>query len=162
MLYSSIMCALAGLQCPECNRGFEVDRLQDICQACDSPLLAGYDLAGLRSTLSPVDLARRPSGLWRWAELLPVRHAAFRLTLGEGDTPLLRAARLGERLGLRYLYLKDEGLNPAGTFEARGLAVAVGRAAELGAMASPAWRGCAGRVGREPANASSCSTPEAG
>jgi threonine synthase len=70
--------------------------------------------------------------LWRWAELLPVRNPDWRLTLGEGDTPLHHARRLGDRLGLRRLFVKDEGLNPTGTFKARGLAVAVGRASELG------------------------------
>ncbi len=70
--------------------------------------------------------------MWRWHELLPVRDAANRISLGEGDTPLLRAPRLGEGLGLKWLYLKDEGLNPTGSFKARGLAAAVSRAKELG------------------------------
>jgi threonine synthase len=80
----------------------------------------------------PADVKARPRGLWRWAELLPVRQPVFRLTLGEGDTPLLPLPRLAEQLGLPELYVKDESLNPTGTFKARGLAVAVGRAVELG------------------------------
>jgi threonine synthase len=64
-----------------------------------------------------------------------VRDPAWRLTLGEGDTGLLPVRRLGETLGLRRLFLKDEGTNPTGTFKARGMAVAVNRAAELGARA---------------------------
>ncbi len=133
MLYSREMSALAGLRCPECGREHEADRLQSVCQACDSPLLACYDLDRVRASVSRADLAKRPPGIWRWAELLPVRSPACRVTLGEGETPLLRADRLGARLGLGALLVKDEGLNPTGTFKARGLAVAVARAAELGA-----------------------------
>ncbi len=129
------MSALADLQCPECCRGFAADRLQSVCQACDSPLLARYDLERLRVQISPADLAGRAPGLWRWAELLPVRSAVSHLTLGEGETPLLHTQRLGARLGLEHLFVKDEGLNPTGTFKARGLAVAVARAAELGVRA---------------------------
>ncbi len=135
MLYSQKMSALAGLRCPECGRAHAADRLQSVCQACDSPLLAAYDLDRVRDTVSPADLACRPPGIWRWAELLPVCSPAFRLTLGEGDTPLLPTDRIGARLGLGWLRVKDEGLNPTGTFKARGLAVAVARAAELGARA---------------------------
>jgi threonine synthase len=126
------MSALAGLACSECGSVFDADRVQTVCQACDSPLLARYDLERVGGTLDREELSRRLSGLWRWAELLPVRDPAWRLTLGEGDTPLHHARRLGDRLGLRRLFVKDEGLNPTGTFKARGLAVAVGRASELG------------------------------
>jgi threonine synthase len=70
--------------------------------------------------------------MWRYAEMLPVREPAFRLTLGEGFTPLLRLERLGRLLGMSNLYGKDEGQNPTASFKARGLSMAVSRAAELG------------------------------
>ncbi len=70
--------------------------------------------------------------MWRWAELLPVREAHHRLTLGEGDTPLIAAAHLSADLDLPALWIKDESSNPTGTFKARGLAAAVARALELG------------------------------
>jgi len=70
--------------------------------------------------------------MWRWHELLPVRELHHRLTLGEGETPLLRLPRLGAQLGLDQLYCKEEGRNPTGSFKARGLAVAVSKAKELG------------------------------
>lgn len=127
------MSAFVRLTCPECGRAFEANGLRTVCQPCDSPLLAGYDLADLSRRLDREQISRRPSGLWRWAELLPVQDPAWRLTLGEGDTPLLRAGKTGQALGLRQLLIKDEGLNPTGSFKARGLAVAVSRAAELGA-----------------------------
>lgn len=71
-------------------------------------------------------------GLWRWAPLLPVRDAAYRFTLGEGDTPLLKVESIGRELGFQHIYVKDESSNPTGSFKARGLGVAVSRAVELG------------------------------
>ncbi len=129
------MSALLDLACPECGATFDADRIQKVCQACDSPLLARYDLSRLASELDRDELASRPRGLWRWQEILPVQQEAFRLGLGEGDTPLLALPRLGQDLGLRALYVKDESANPTGTFKARGMAVAVARAVELGARA---------------------------
>jgi threonine synthase len=127
--------ALNHLVCPECGNQFDADARQTYCKACRSPLLARYDLTSLRQHLSPTEVQTRPRGLWRWAELLPVQSEAFRLTLGEGDTPLLPAPRLGERMGVSHLYIKDEARNPTGTFKARGLVMAVARAVELGVHA---------------------------
>jgi threonine synthase len=127
--------ALSHLVCPECQGRFEADRLQTYCRDCQSPLLAVYDIQKLRQELTPGIVKGRQKGLWRWAELLPVRDPSNRLTLGEGDTPLLQAPRLAESLGLQKLFIKDEGINPTGTFKARGLAVAVARAMELGVRA---------------------------
>jgi threonine synthase len=124
--------SLSHLVCPECQRQFDADRLQTFCQQCQSPLLAAYDLEAVRRQIEPGEIQARPRGLWRWAELLPVRNPAHHLTLGEGDTPLLDVPRLGEELGLPNLFIKDESTNPTGTFKARGLAVAVARAIELG------------------------------
>ena len=126
------MSTLTGLQCPECGNEYEADVVQTVCESCDSPLFARYDLAQATRTLQPERVSERPAGLWRWAELLPVRDPEKRYTLGEGDAPLLPLTRIGERLGLKQLYVKDEGVNPTGTFKARGMAVAVSRAIELG------------------------------
>ncbi len=113
--------ALSHLDCPECGQRFDADRLQTFCLDCRSPLLARYDIEALRLQVAPAELKNRPAGIWRWAELLPVREQANRFTLGEGDTPLLPARRLGDQLGLKHLYIKDEGRNPTGSFKARGL-----------------------------------------
>jgi threonine synthase len=94
-------------------------------------LLARYDLAAAASSINPAQISARPRGIWRWAELLPVRQEKLRSTLGEGDARLLPAQRLGSALGLTHLYIKDESTNPTGSFKARGLAVAVARAIEL-------------------------------
>ena len=123
---------LTHLECPECGRVFNADQVQTFCEDCRSPLLARYDLAKIAASVSRTHVAARPRGLWRWAELLPVREEKFRLTLGEGDTPLLSAPRLGQTLNLSRLFIKDESSNPTGSFKARGLCVAVARALELG------------------------------
>lgn len=132
MDFPNLSSTLTSLTCPECGSKFEADQIQTICQDCQSPLLAQYDLDGLRGNLTTSMMKSRPSSLWRWAELLPVRTPSNRLTLGEGQTPLLQAPRLSQVLGIRHLFIKDEALNPTGTFKARGLAVAVSRAIELG------------------------------
>jgi threonine synthase len=90
------------------------------------------DYAG---SLDKEQISSRPRGLWRWHELLPVQNHDFCLTLGEGDSPLLPVPRIAAELGLGAVFVKDEGSNPTGTFKARGLAVAVSRAKELGAKA---------------------------
>src|SRR5690606_20454202 len=100
---------------------------------CSLPLYARYDLDRLRPLFRPADLRGRRADIWRYAEVLPVRRPDRRLTLGEGFTPLLGAPRLADALGLERLWIKDEGRNPTGSFKARGLAVAVARAWELGA-----------------------------
>lgn len=123
---------LTHLECTECGRQFDADRLQTYCPDCRSPLMARYDLARLRVEAVREQFSARPRGMWRWAELLPVRDPLHRLTLGEGDCPLLPLPRTGETLGMQGLFVKDEALNPTGSFKARGLCVAVARALELG------------------------------
>jgi threonine synthase len=124
--------ALTHLECPECGREFNADRVQKFCEDCFSPLLARYDLNRVAGSVTRTQVSARSPGLWRWAELLPVRKEKYRLTLGEGDTPLLPASRLGSALKLKHLFIKDESRNPTGSFKARGLCVAVARARELG------------------------------
>ncbi|MDX1674889.1 MAG: threonine synthase, partial [Longimicrobiales bacterium] len=99
---------------------------------CGKPLLARYELAPLRGRFTPAALVGRAPTLWRYAEVLPVRDPEHRVSLGEGFTPLLDAPRLAERLGLDRVWVKDEGQNPTGSFKARGLALAVSRAKEVG------------------------------
>src|SRR5215207_2464238 len=97
------------------------------------PLLARYDLELAARTLTAESLVgRRTGGMWRWAELLPVREQNHVIHLGEGGTPLLPQPRLGEALGVPRLATKVEGLNPTGSFKARGMAAAVSRGIELG------------------------------
>ena len=123
---------LSQLECVRCRADYDAGRPRNLCEACGSPLLARYDLAAVRAAVRPADLAGRPPDLWRYHELLPVGDEAAIITLGEGMTPLLPMARYGARIGLPRLLMKDEGLIPSGSFKARGAAVGVSRAAELG------------------------------
>jgi threonine synthase len=112
---------------------YPADELIGLDPADQRPLLARYDIEKAAQTLTKKSLAgRRTGGLWRWTELLPVRDRSNVVHLGEGDTPLLPQSRLGEALGVPRLATKAEGLNPTGSFKARGMAVAVSRAVELG------------------------------
>ncbi|HEU5157126.1 MAG TPA: threonine synthase [Streptosporangiaceae bacterium] len=147
---------LSHLECGRCGADHEADVPRHLCERCDSPLLARYDLAAVRSSVRPAELAARPADLWRYHELLPVRDAGAVVTLGEGMTPLLPLPRYGELIGLPRLLMKDEGLIPTGSFKARGAAVGVSRAAELGVerLAMPtngnagaAWAVYAARAG---------------
>ncbi len=107
------------------------DRLQTT--HAGRPLLVRYDLERVRRAVAREALAARPADLWRWRELLPVERDENAVSLGEGETPLVRCPRLGARLGLEELLVKDESRLPTGSFKARGLCLAVSRAKELGA-----------------------------
>jgi threonine synthase len=125
---------LSHLQGALSGREYEADRLTGLDPIDGKPLLARYDLSKARETLTAASLALRTAGgLWRWHEALPVRRWEFASHLGEGSTPLLRMPLIGSALGLSNLWVKRESANPTGSFKARGMAVAVGRAAELGA-----------------------------
>jgi threonine synthase len=126
---------LTHLECSNCGKTEEADRLQTVCAACGRVLFARYDLEAARKALPREKLGERPYTMWRYAEVMPVQRPEHVVTLGEGMTPLLPAERLGNTLGCSRLYVKEEGLNPTGTFKARGLSTAVSRALELGAKA---------------------------
>jgi threonine synthase len=121
------------LECGLCGAAYaDAEQLWRTSPCCARPLLARYDLAPLRGRFTPAALAGRAADLWRYAEVLPVRDADHRITLGEGFTPLIDAPRLADDLGVERIWIKDEGQNPTGSFKARGLVMAVARARELG------------------------------
>lgn len=142
------MSFLADLECSDCGKRLTADRLWNLCPDCGRPLLARYDTKEAGKALTPDVLAMREPTLWRYREMLPVRDPAAIVTLGEGGTPLMHARRLGERLGMDGLYIKDESINPTGSFKARGLSMAVSRALELGAesLAIPSAGNAAGAL----------------
>jgi threonine synthase len=119
------------LVCPRCASSFDPTVPHTVCH-CGSPLLVRYDLERIGRVCRREGMVDRPPTMWRYRELLPVEDPAQAVTLGEGLTPLLRVERLGRRIGLPNLWIKDEGLNPTGTFKARGASVGVSRARELG------------------------------
>ncbi|HEX7118434.1 MAG TPA: threonine synthase [Longimicrobiales bacterium] len=122
----------AHLECTRCGQPYETEKLWRLSPCCEKPLYARYDLDRIRPGFQPSDLIGRPPTLWRYADVLPVRDPARRLSLGEGFTPLVDAPRLAAELGIARVWIKDEGQNPTASFKARGLALAVARAWELG------------------------------
>lgn len=125
---------LTHLECSATGETFAPNQLLNLSSR-GKPLLARYDLSKAAQTLTREALMRRPASLWRYAEVLPVQNDAARIILGEGWTPLVHAPRLGKQIGCANTYIKDESLNPTGSFKARGLCMAVSRAYELGASA---------------------------
>jgi threonine synthase len=119
------------LECSLCTRKFETGKVWNLCE-CGGPLLVRYDLALLRETWSLDSFASAPNSMWRYAPVLPVQLATSIISLGEGMTPLLAVPRTGARIGASDLLVKDEGLNPTGSFKARGLSCAVSMCVELG------------------------------
>ena len=143
------------LECAACGLRHEARRLHNLCRQCGKPLLVRYDLQTAAVSLTKESLKARGPDLWRYREVLPVESDANIVSLGEGFTPLVRASRLGERLGLDQLYIKDEGQNPTQSFKARGMAAAVSMAKELGAtkIAVPSAGNAAGALAAYAARA---------
>ena len=126
---------LTHLQCSNCSKTYSAEEIHTICPACGKVLFARYDLAAAKKGFAKTDLAGRPANMWRWFEIMPVRDSRNVVTLGEGNTPLLPAQGLGRKLGAPNIFIKEEGLNPTGSFKARGLSAAVSKAVELGVKA---------------------------
>src|SRR3989475_1799338 len=130
------------LECSACGKKYDASVEQHLC-TCGKPLLARYDLRRAAAKLTLENLKSRPRTLWRYAEVLPNDPP---VSLGEGMTALVHAERRGAAIpcgkgtrcgqgGIQRLYIKDEGLNPTGSFKARGMTTAVSRAKQLGAKA---------------------------
>jgi threonine synthase len=126
---------LTHLECTRCRRTYSADELQTLCPEDSGVLYACYDLERGQNELDRAEVTGRRPGMWQVPELMPVRDPANIVSLGEGGTPLLAAPRLGARLGFSRLMVKEEGLNPTGSFKARGISAAVSRAKELGVTA---------------------------
>lgn len=126
---------LIDLVCTKTDKAYSKDQLWNLSPEADAPLFARYDLDAVAKALRREKLAERVPTMWRYAEVLPVENEQFQVSLGEGFTPLLQATSLGRKIGVPKLYIKDEGLNPTGSFKARGMSAAISRAAELGAQA---------------------------
>jgi threonine synthase len=134
------------LRCAVCNRAYSSGELVNLC-GCGGPLLAFYDLGAIGRAWNKKDLSGEPLTMWRYHPVLPapVEEA---VSLGEGFTPLLRLKKLGERLGLPDLWLKDDGQNPTASFKARGMSAAVTMARQLGAkkLVAPSAGNAAGAL----------------
>ncbi|QSF41795.1 threonine synthase [Priestia megaterium] len=119
------------LYCPKCKKEYTPKEKHQLCES-GSPLLVAYDLERLKANLTPEDVQSREPNLWRYHELLPVEDPKNVVSLGEGMTPLIKMPKLGKEMDIPNLYMKDEGIIPTGSFKARGAAVGVSKAKELG------------------------------
>ncbi len=119
------------LECSLCNKKFAAGQVWNVCD-CGGPLLVRYDLARLRDEWSLDSFESAPTNMWRYAPALPVSHETAIISLGEGMTPIQPARRIGKRIGAPELTIKDEGLNPTGSFKARGMSCAISMCVELG------------------------------
>jgi threonine synthase len=146
---------ISHLECGLCGLRHEAHRLHNLCRECGKPLLVRYDLDRARTSLTRESLSGRRPDMWRYREVLPVENDENIVSLGEGWTPLLRAQRLGKRVGVRELFIKDESQNPTQSFKARGMAAAVSMAKELGArkLAVPSAGNAAGALAAYAARA---------
>ncbi|MBU6422703.1 MAG: pyridoxal-phosphate dependent enzyme, partial [Chloroflexi bacterium] len=157
------------LECARCGARADHTKEAHLCPACGGPLLVRYDLERIAARARRDVLSDRASSLWRYRELLPLDDAAHAVSLGEGSTPLFELPTLGRKLGLRRLMVKDEGLLPSGSFKARGAAVGVSRARELGVTtialptagnAGSAWAAYGARAGIDVVVVMPAETPE--
>jgi len=123
---------ISHLECTICGKSYPHEQLIGISPCCEKVLFARYDLDKLGREVDRDMLVSRPDTMWRYSELLPVDDPGSIVSLGEGGTPLIKSVNLAKNLGMRNLYIKDEGLNPTGTFKARGISAAVSKAVELG------------------------------
>jgi threonine synthase len=146
---------LTHLRCSACGLKHDWSRLQNLCSACQKPLVAEYDFDAIGKSLDRLSLTSREKSLWRFREMLPLPSTVEPVSLGEGGTPLLRAARLGEKIGASNLWIKDESQNPTQSFKARGMAVAVSMAKYLGAskLAAPSAGNAGGALAAYAARA---------
>ena len=124
--------ATTHLECTLCQKTYDCERLWRLSPCCERPLYPRYDLKSIARTFQLPMLAGREPTLWRYADVLPVRSPRFVFSLGEGFTPMIDAPRLASALQVNRIWVKDEGQNPTGSFKARGLALAISRAVELG------------------------------
>jgi len=125
------MTTISHLECAACGKQFDADPSPGVCK-CGAPLLVRYDLERARQSWNRAWIPNGPSTMWRYQPVLPVRKSESIISLGEGFTPLVRVRRLHRRLGCENLWIKDEGVNPTGSFKARGLGCAVSMAVDLG------------------------------
>src|SRR4030081_2745798 len=118
------------LRCRECGRLREFEPAY-VCEHCFGPLEVAYDLDAVRERVSHDSIAKGPNTIWRYRELLPAPNGEP-IDLGTGFTPLVKAPNLGKALGLDHLYIKNDTLNPTGSFKDRNVAVATNFALSYG------------------------------
>jgi threonine synthase len=120
------------LECANCGQRYDAGQVHNLCTACQKPLWVRYDLEALKKNFPKKALVGRPPTIWRYLEMLPVNDPAKIVSLTETITPILETRRLATDFGVQHLYVKDESRLPTGSFKARGMAMAISKANELG------------------------------
>lgn len=123
---------LTHLECSVCGDRHSPHEVQTVCRSCGKALLARYDLSAAAKAFKRDSLREGPASLWKFSPLLPIENEANIVSLGEVTTPLVKMGHVREELGLREVWVKDEGALPTGSFKARGLGMAISKAGELG------------------------------
>ena len=124
------MAAVQALRCKECHTSYELEA-RYVCEHCFGPLEVAYDYSGLEPEATKRRIQAGPQTLWRYADFLPFESPP-RTALAAGVTPLIKADRLGERLGLNNVWVKNDAANPTHSFKDRVVTVALAKARELG------------------------------
>ncbi len=120
-------------ECINCHTKYDINDIVYFCRKCGDILEIKFDLKELAETLKTSDWKQKPLSVWRYRPFMPIHETTKLVTLGEGGTGLHRSDRLGAELGLKNLYVKNEGENPTGSFKDRGMTVGVTKSVELGA-----------------------------
>ncbi len=124
---------ILGMKCVHCGTEYACSGMQYICDSCGCNFEVLYDYGEIKKTLTRESLAGDKNySVWRYWDLLPLSDRSHIMPLQIGWTPLYRADRLEKKLGLKALYLKDDGRNPSGSFKDRASSVAICKALELG------------------------------
>ena len=128
------MSYIVKLKCSLCGKEYDVNEKIHKCKTpgCKGRVDIYYDYEALKEIFTKEELAKRRGGVWKYFELLPIKDRKNIVTLGEGGTPLIKAGRLAEHLGVKNLFMKDEARNPSGSFKDRPLTVGVSKAVEFG------------------------------
>ena len=124
--------AITHLECFQCGQHYSCNEQVNTCKVCGGPLSVSYNLDNIAHSDLRNELKTRSADMWRYHEILPPVVLKNRITLGEGFTPLLPVKRIGKRVNIKRLWIKEESQNPTGSFKARGMSMAVSRCLELG------------------------------
>ena len=122
----------AFLQCSKCGEQISKKEIHNLSPCCSLPLFPRYDIEKGKVYFKKDSLINRPPTMWRYKEMMPVNYEENITTLGEGFTPLEPAGSLGKMLGFKNLFLKNESINPTGSFKDRGMSAAISKAKEFG------------------------------
>ena len=121
-----------GLKCLLCSEPYPNEASRGSCRKCGGSVVVQYDYESILREVNREKFAIRPSGVWKYNELLPISNRSNIVSLGEGGTYLHKAERVADKIGLRKLFIKDETTNPTGSFIDRGVTVELSKANELG------------------------------